>query len=395
MPSTRRQFLINGIGVTASLAAMPLLPNALARTPRKRERVLVVLQLSGGNDGLNTVIPRTQDAYYRLRPTLAIGSNAVHALDKNYGLHPSMGALAKVFEEQKLAVLHGVGHTVQERSHFRSMEIWHTASTALPLADTGWLGRLSDQISARSPGSMPALHIGAGTLPLALRGHGHLPPTVRDPKGFLLEPNTPAFASSREQLLSASSADGDLDFLRNSAKSTYTAAKRMTELTSAKSSVSYPNTELGRQLKLVARLISGEFGTRVFQVELGGFDHHSRQAPAHQALLGQLSNALAAFQGDLDESGHDDRVMTLVFSEFGRRAAENGSRGTDHGAGAPAFLMGSKVRAGLHGTGPDLTQLVDGDVAVTTDFRSVYTTLEQSWMGMKPSTRAKALPLLG
>ena len=271
---------------------MPLLPNALARTTRNRERVLVVLQLSGGNDGLNTVIPRTQDAYYRIRPTLAIGSNAVHALDKNYGLHPSMGALAQVFEEQKLAVLHGIGHTVSERSHFRSMEIWHTASAALPLADTGWLGRLADQISARSPGSMSALHIGAGTLPLALRGHGHLPPTVRDPKGFLLEPNTPAFASSRDRILSTSSADGDLDFLRNSAESTYSAAKRMAELTSAKSSVSYPNTELGRQLKLVARLISGDFGTRVFQVELGGFDHHSRQAPAHQALLGQLSNAL-------------------------------------------------------------------------------------------------------
>ena len=353
-----------------------------------------MLQLSGGNDGLNTVIPRTQDAYYRLRPTLAVGSNAVHALDKNYGLHPSMNRLAEVFEEGKLAVVHGIGHTLAEHSHFRSMEIWHTASSALPLPASGWLGRLADQISSRTPGSMPALHIGEGMLPLALRGEGHLAPTVRDPAGFLLAPNSESFARARGKLLNASGRESDLAFLRRSAMSTYNAAERMAELTSNEPSVAYPNTELGRQLKLVARLISGDFGTRIFQVELGGFDHHSRQAPAHQALLGQLSNALAAFQEDVDESGDADRVMTFTFSEFGRRAAENGSRGTDHGAGAPAFLMGSGVKRGFHGTAPNLDRLVEGDVAVTTDFRSVYSALEKNWLGLRPSTSVPPLALL-
>jgi len=394
MLTTRRQFLVQGIGVTATLSALPALTGALAPRTNRRERVLVVLQLSGGNDGLNTVIPRTQDAYFRLRPTLAVGSNAVHALDKHYGLHPSMNALAEVFEEGKLAVVHGIGHLVAERSHFRSMEIWHTASSALPLPASGWLGRLADQISERAPGSMPALHIGGGMLPLALRGEGNLAPTVRDPGGFLLSPNNESFASARNKLLNASDAKGDLAFLRGSATSTYHAAERMAELTSNETSVAYPNTELGRQLELVARLISGDFGTRIFQVELGGFDHHSRQAPAHQALLAQLSNALAAFQQDLDESGDADRVMTLAFSEFGRRAAENGSRGTDHGAGAPAFVMGSRVKRGLHGTAPDLERLVDGDVAVTTDFRSVYSALEKDWLGLKPSTSVAPLDLL-
>ena len=394
MLTTRRQFLVQGIGVTTSLAALSSLPGALLTSSGKRERVLVVLQLSGGNDGLNTVIPRRQDAYYRSRPTLAIGANAVHALDKSYGLHPAMGALAEVYERGKLAVVHGVGQPVAERSHFRSMEIWHTASTALPLADTGWMGRLADQISARSPGTMPALHIGSGTLPLALRGHGHLPPTVRDPKGILLEPNHTSFAAAREQLLATASSANELAFLRDSAESTYEAAARMAELTSAESSSPYPNTELGRQLRLVAKLITGDFGTRLFQVELGGFDHHSRQAPAHQALLAQLSGALAAFQTDLEQSGHDDRVLTFAFSEFGRRAAENGSSGTDHGAGAPAFVMGSKVRSGQHGTTPDLARLVDGDIAVTTDFRGLYTTLEKGWMGLRPSTKVAPLELL-
>jgi uncharacterized protein (DUF1501 family) len=395
MKPTRRQLLVHGLGATAALPLAAGLPWLPPRRVRGDERVLVVIQLTGGNDGLNTVVPRTQDAYYRLRPTLALGRGALHALDEAHGLHPSMGAMAELFDAGKLAVVHGVGHGLAERSHFRSMEIWHTASRELPRPDTGWLGRLADQLAARTPGRLVALHVGEGALPLSLRGRRSRAPSVRDPKGLRLVPDLPELATPRLRILGAGPAEGDLAFLRAAAESAYEAAERMGRLTGRPSPVPYPDSELGRSLRLVAGLVAGRFGTRVFQVELGGFDLHARQAKPHEHLLATLSDALGAFQADLARNGDEERVLTFAFSEFGRRAAENGSRGTDHGAGAPVFLVGPRVRAGLFGTPPDLERLEDGDVPTTTDFRAVYATLEERWMGLTPSSDLAPLPLLG
>ncbi len=393
MANTRREFLVNGLCVTA---AVPFLSSFALPRAGGGERVLVVVQLTGGNDGLNTLVPHRQDDYFHLRPTLARPRGGLHALDDDHGLAPSMKGLAELFAEGKLACVHGVGSPVPDRSHFRSMEIWHTADPDGPAGDVGWLGRLGDQIAERDPTVLSAVHVGDEDLPLAMWGRSFRSPTVRDPQGFRLREVDAAFERGRDELVGRRRSDGGegvLGFLRGAARDAYGAARKMEELAARSSPVEYPGTGLARKLELVARLVSGGFGTRVFQVSLGGFDTHSRQAAVHDALLGEVSGALTAFQRDLEHQGVDDRVATLVFSEFGRRAQENASRGTDHGAGAPAFVIGAGVRGGLHGELPRLDRLVDGDVPGTTDFRSIYTALERDWMGLAPSTGVGALEL--
>lgn len=395
MHLSRRSFLIDGLKVSALVPALPALGQAarLARADAD-DRVLVVLQLTGGNDGLNTVVPHAQDAYYRLRPNLGQPRAQLHALDDDHGLHPQMAGLGELFEEGQLAVLNGIGLPSSDRSHFRSFEIWHSAKVAGPPGDVGWLGRLSDQLSVRAPGTLPALAIEGGNLPLSMRGERFLAPTVRDPRGFRTERAAARFADARDSLLVDGGSD-DLAFLRNTARATYATAARMTEITADDGGVPYPGDDLARRFKLVAQLIAGNFGTRIFHLSLGGFDTHSRQAPVHADLLRRVSGALTAFQRDLVDKGVAERVVTFAFSEFGRRAQENGSKGTDHGNGAPAFLMGAKVQGGMHGETPDLARLADGDVPVTTDFRRVYTMLERDWLALTPSSEERSLRLLG
>ncbi|MCP3918113.1 MAG: DUF1501 domain-containing protein [bacterium] len=392
MQLSRRTFLVQGLRVTALLPALPNLAVA-ARHGKAADRVLVVLQLSGGNDGLNTVIPYGQDAYYRMRPFLGLRKRELHALDDSVGLHPSLAGIAELYAEGRLAVVHGAGHPNPDRSHFRSLEIWHTADPAGPAGDVGWLGRMTDSITKSSPGALSALAIGAGNLPLSMRGESFLAPTVRDPRGFRASPEGEVVRTARDALL-AGEAAGDLGFLRQAARSTYATAARMSALTDDESAADYPEHALAKELRLVAQLVRGGFGTRVFHLAHDGYDTHARQAPVHNELLRQVSTALTAFQRDLERAGIADRVVTLVFSEFGRRAGENASKGTDHGRGAPVFLMGEPVAGGQHGTAPDLERLVDGDVPSTADFRSIYSTLEEGWMGVTKSTAEPAMDLL-
>ncbi len=239
---------------------------------------------------------------------------------------------------------------------------------------------------------MAALHVGDEDLPFALHGRDFLAASVRDERGIVLR-ELEGLEPWRDELLGFGPARGDLAFLRSSARNAYRAAASMARITAAPPPVAYPDQAFARKLRLVAQLVSGGFDTRVFFLTLGGFDTHARQAATHAALLGQLSQGLGAFQSDLEARGVAERVVTLVYSEFGRRAAENGSRGTDHGAGAPVFLLGARVRGGMHGRPPDLERLVDGDVAFTTDFRALYSALEHGWLGCAPSTGVAALDL--
>lgn len=394
MLTTRRNFLVAGLRVAAIAPFVPVSSVGALSRAADGDRALVVVQLTGGNDGLNTVVPFAQDSYVRLRPTLAFARTSVHALDDTVGLHPELVLLGKLFDEGKLAIVQGVGLPKPERSHFRSMEIWHCADPDGPPRASGWMGRLADQIVRDHPGTMAALHIGDEDLPLALFARETLAPTVRGEAGFdLLEPDG-RFTRYRDELARRMSSKTTLAFLHESARQAYRAARAMSEAAERSSVVEYPDHALARKLRLVARLVSAGFGARLFHVALAGFDTHARQGPTHAALLAELAQSLAAFQRDLEASGVDDRVATFVFSEFGRRAEENGSKGTDHGAAAPTFLLGSGVRGGLHGSAPDLSRLVDGDVHCTTDFRSLYTTLERDWMGLAPSTKLDALPLV-
>ncbi len=382
---TRRTLIVDGLRLSA---AVPLIGAAKARRfdDGAGESVLVVVQLSGANDGLNTVVPFRQDEYFRARPTLAVAPKSLHRLDDEHGLHPLLGGVAGLFADGLGACLHGVGTPEADRSHFRSLEVWHTADPTAK-SRVGWLGRLADQLAQRHPNSLPALAVGGRELVLSMRGARVTPPTLPDDRGFTLARVSQRLASHRDVLLETRDSAGDLEFLRRSARTAYDAAERMQRIVAKKSPVPYPDRPLARELQLVARLIAGGFGTRIFHASLGGFDTHASQASVHEALLRDVDSALTAFQRDLVASGVAQRVTTLVFSEFGRRVRENGSRGTDHGHGGPALVLGGAVAAGAHGTPPDLQNLVDGDVPATMDFRAVHRRLEADWMGLEPASR--------
>ena len=400
---SRRRFLLGSLSATALTTTLPSAWSIGFAERAREERVLVVVQLTGGNDGLNMVVPYRQDAYFRLRPSLSLAPDGLHALSDDVALHGAMPGLGKLFAEGQLAVVQGVGYPEPDRSHFRSMQVWHTADpeTSYGASSTrpeaGWMGRLATQIAAqRTGGGMPALHLGTGDLPLSLKTQFGFTPTVRDARGFRLVEPMAGFAAARSRVLAATEAHlhRDAATLHAAAKSTYNAAARMESLTRAEGPSVYPGHALAERLALCARLIAGGFGTRVFGLELNGFDTHARQRVSHATLLAELSESLSAFQNDLAAKGVADRVVTLVFSEFGRRAEENASKGTDHGAAGPVLVVGPGVRGGLLGGVPDLSALETGDVPYSVDFRSVYAALERDWLGLRAGTEVEPLAKL-
>lgn len=377
-----------GLGAPAASTLGPL----LARRREEDARVLVVIELVGGNDGLNTLVPLTQDAYFRARPTLAIAPSAAHRLDDDHGLHPALGGLARLFHQGKLAICHAVGYPRPDRSHFRSREIWHTADREHPGRGRGWLGPLAEALVQEGGGTAGSVHLGSGDLPLALRGGSRLPPSIEGPQSLRQHPAARPIVAWRDRLV-AEEASGELGFLRAAARSSYRVAARLERLLTEGFAGDFPPTALARHLALAARLIEAGFPARVYYLRLDGFDTHSRQGPVHAARLAELDGAVSAFQRRLARAGIERRVTTFVFSEFGRRVTENGSRGTDHGAGAPVFLLGAPVRAGLFGTAPNLEELDAGDVPPLLDFRRVYAAIA-AWLGAPPPTTHRALPLL-
>jgi uncharacterized protein (DUF1501 family) len=385
---SRRHFLENsaaGLSAVALGGTMPALFAQAAEAARKaqrEERTLVVVELSGGNDGLNTLVPLENDLYYRNRPTLAIPKGQAFKLADQVGLHPQMKDLADLFHDGRLAIVQGVGYPDPDRSHFRSMEIWHTASVASPAPTTGWLGRYLDgrtQPKDQDDASLAGLAL-AGSLPQALEAEKFTAPVV----GSLetIGDATPSGKVLKELSTKPSDAAGPVAFLRTQATSAYRAAERLREATNGyQSSVTYPGSELGNQLRRAAQIISSGLPTRILYAAQGGYDTHAAQLDQHAGLLADLSASLAAFQRDLEGLKAADRVVTLVFSEFGRRVDENASQGTDHGAASCLFVLGAKAKGGLYGAYPSLEKLGDGDLIFNTDFRSVYATLLDRWLG--------------
>jgi len=392
---TRRDFLGYGVGgitfVSMGCGLNRLLARAAegAAAAEKNDRVLVVVELSGGNDGLNTLIPFEDPLYYQNRPTLGIAKEEVLRLSDSVGLHPQMGGLAEQFLEGGLAVVQGAGYPEPDRSHFRSMEIWHTASTAATAPATGWLGRLLDAVAPEDLDVLSGLAL-TGGLPQALGAERIVVPVVAQ-----LEALVGTDGSNREKLLkklstAESASAAPVAFMRRQAQAVYRAAEKLQDAAAKyQSPVEYPGTGLGEQLRRAAQIIAADLGVRVLYVSQDGYDTHSDQAAGHAALLEDLSASLAAFQTDLTGLKREDRVATMVFSEFGRRVDENGSRGTDHGAASTMLVLGAGLTGGLYGTHPSLAQLGDGDLIYTTDFRTVYATLLDGWLGC-PSE-----PLLG
>ena len=384
---TRREFF--GAAGLSFISLSAFAPRLFAQAAQeseaaaKNDRVLVVVELTGGNDGLNTLIPFENDLYYKNRQALGISKTAVHRITDGFGLHPSFEGLAELYKEGRLAVVQGVGYPQPDRSHFRSMEIWHTASTEKLPPLTGWLGRAIDQFPQQSDDAIPGLAF-TGSLPQACRSEKIVLPVVGELETFANAelPEQKEIALRRKASTASGKTSAAVQFLRNQSAAVYrTVDKLKAAKDKYKSTVEYPGSPLGGQLQHAAQILAGGLGVRVMYASQDGYDTHSNQPEQHAVLLADLAGSLAAFDKDLRESGLADKTVVVVFSEFGRRVEENASSGTDHGAAACLFVAGAKIKGGLYGQYPRLDKLDEGDLIFNTDFRSVYATLLDKWLG--------------
>jgi uncharacterized protein (DUF1501 family) len=404
---TRRSFLGRGLVMASAATTVPyfvqqsaqaLMPAlGMSSTPGMPEdRVLVVVQLGGGNDGLNTVIPFRDGNYYKARPAIGIPEGKVLKLgkDANVGLHPGLAGFKEMYDAGMLAVVQGVGYPNPNRSHFKSMDIWQTADTNA--TGNGWLGRYFDNdccgfdaSGKASPEPMAGIAVGKEA-PLAMQGQISKPIGFESSELFqwLGKGVDPKLVAAYDRI-NTRGVTGDTDagsnagFLMRTAMDAQIASDQIRKAVAQRPLTQYPNSDLARQLQMVASMVRAGLKTRVYYVTLGGFDTHAGQGGENgrQAqLLQQVGSSLKAFYDDLKKQGNDTRVLTVSFSEFGRRVQQNASGGTDHGAAAPMFLMGPMIRAGVIGNHPSLTDLDAGDLKYGIDFRSVYAGVLEGWL---------------
>lgn len=390
--STRRSFLKHSLAGSAAISLAGAMPSFLLRAsqaapPESDQPILVVVQLSGGNDGLNTVIPFGDEEYYRNRFTLAIPKSDVLKVDSTTGLHPSLQGLRELLEAGELAVVQGVGYPQPNRSHFESMDLWHTAHR-LDEGRLGWLGRAVEQPGIAS--ELPALHLGGEVQPLALRSEHRPVPSIRSIDNFRLNALRDRQVRDQiQQLLKAPRASDNtlLGYVHESAEVALQTSLRLEQVAARPTGGEsrFPGSSLGRNLQAVAQLIGSGLETRIYYTSLNGFDTHSNQRDAHAGLLSDLDRSLTAFLREMESQGNADRVLVFAFSEFGRRVRENASAGTDHGTAAPVFLAGKRVAAGLIGEHPSLTDLDEGDLKFRVDYRSVYAGILTDWLKIPPA----------
>jgi uncharacterized protein (DUF1501 family) len=386
----RRAFLragMYGVGVSAGL---PLFfqhlswlqtAEAFAGTAEKHpNRILIVLELSGGNDGLNTVVPYARDEYYKARPTLAVAKKDALKLNDEFALHPACEGLERLFKEGKMAIVHGCGYPNPNLSHFTAMEWWHTA-TPHGSDPYGWLGRFAD---AHQPKPIEDYIVNISSQQsLAIKSAKHSPVVFKDPKKF------GRLGGAAEQKVFETfgklypTTNPALAFVNGVSKTaTSGAALVRNACAEYRTLVDYgSDNDLTLDLKKVAAMINAGLPTRIYYVNQGGYDTHAAQANAQQLLLIYLSDAIYGFFKDLERIGRADDVALMVFTEFGRRVSENASKGTDHGTATPMYVFGKSVKGGFYGNFPSLSDLEDGNLKMTTDFRSVYGTMLQEWMG--------------
>jgi len=372
--------------------------------------ILIVLQMAGGNDGLNMVIPYSDDAYHVARPRLRIAPDQGLKIDNHIALNPRLTGMKSLYDEGHVAIVQGVGYPNPNRSHFRSTEIWQTASDADRTMSDGWLGRYFDNCCS---GADPTVGVAIGEeTPQAFAAKNPTGVTFSRPEQFRFRPSEPGNGGqmSAEEMFfrqlnetgagedsgtATSNAGGSigaisgkakndlgtLDFLQRTALDAQLSSDKILAIARKyKSSVPYPQGQLAASLNIIARMIAGGLATRVYYASQGGFDTHAGQINTHERLMGEFNNAVSAFVADLKQQGNFERVLLMTFSEFGRRVQENANGGTDHGAAAPMFVLGGAVKAGLFGKYPSLTDLDRGDLKFNTDFRSVYGTVLDRWL---------------
>jgi uncharacterized protein (DUF1501 family) len=385
----RKEFLkLSSLATTSFM--MPKFLKALGQSNvvPKGNKAMVIIQLSGGNDGLNTVIPIANDIYYNARPRIAIKKEKSLILTNEAGLHPSLIGFKGLYDEGNLAVLNGVGYPNPDRSHFRSMDIWHSASDSKDYVSTGWIGRYLDAQCLGCDRPTQALEI-EDTLSLALKGE--------QAKGLVLNDPARLYNSSHERFFKdlkvdkAFVSDAPVDYLYKTMSETLSSADYILKNSKQQPSTqSYPNSALGNSLKTIASLIFSQIDTKVYYVSLGSFDTHIAQEGRHAQLLKDLDSSVAAFVKDLKLNNRFDDVLLMTFSEFGRRLKQNASNGTDHGvANNMFFVSGALKQKGVLNAMSSLTDLDNGDIKHTVDFKEVYATILKKWL------QAKDVEILG
>jgi uncharacterized protein (DUF1501 family) len=349
-------------------------------------KILVLIQLQGGNDGLNTLIPIEDSKYYTARKTINIKKEEALKINNTLGLHPSLTGLKSLFDNDKVSIVQNVGYAQPDRSHFRSTDIWLSASDSKQQIYEGWVARYLENQNPSYPGVLPAepmaIQLGSVESMLLQGKFGSLGTVFEDPNLFY-------------QLISGSKLDNDpppntvageeLKFLRQVAAASIQYSEAIkTKADKGKNSLTYPNTNLGRQLSIVSKLISGGLTTPVYLTTINGFDTHANQLTQHASLLKQISDAVSIFQQDIEALGQADNVTVMTFSEFGRRVNENGTTGTDHGTAAPLLVIGKTVKGGILGSNPNLTALdSSGDIIHEFDFRQIYSSILLDHFGSK------------
>jgi uncharacterized protein (DUF1501 family) len=388
----RRQFVSQA---AVSAAAMTLAPGFLTNTVAalagartslqglSDNHILIILQLDGGNDGLNTLVPYGDDDYYRARPNVAIKPDKVLKLNEHLGLHPELVELKQMYDEGSLALVQNVGYPNPNRSHFTSTEIWQQATWFDPTKPRdvldGWIGRYFEQNCASLTSPALGLQVGdRATLAFASR----TPRSVTIANPTILEWRKHERGLQGVHRARVNSTD-DFAYVQQMGHSTLTLADRIRAARQIKSRVEYSPYQLSQSLKLIGQLIAAELPTRVYYTSMTGFDTHVTQGFRHGGLMQELSQALSLFARDMKAAGHWNRILVMTFSEFGRRVKENASLGTDHGAANMMFIAGGSVAPGLHGVNPDLKDLDDGDLKQKIDFREVYGAVVQDWFGVR------------
>lgn len=394
MSLTRRGFLKATLGGSALASFAPFVPEGLIGSlsgmvseKDRNDRILVIVQLTGGNDGLNTVVPYADDVYARTRTTLRLPTKDLHRIDSYLGLHPRMSAFHRLYKEGHLSILQGVGVSNPSGDHEVAMRMWHSADPDNLNCQTGWIGRTADHFRPGNETQVVAAFVGPIAAPFALTAQNTFLPSVRTPDDLTihgLSGHSGTLTVPKD--LQADKGNPLLDFVRNSISDAHENSRCIGTAGRAGNPFPYPSFGLAENLRTIAQLIRADIGIRIFFAELGGggiggFDNHANQLGNHCSLLHHLSESIAAFVEDLNRDGCLNRTLLMTFSEFGRTVTENGRHGTNHGNGAPMFLAGGKLKGGLVGRHPSLTDLENDALKFHTDFRQVYATVLDRWLG--------------
>ncbi len=382
MGHNRRDFIKRTGLVAAGSFLAPSFINSLSeRSIDFTGKRLVVIQLSGGNDGLNTIVPYYNDIYYKSRPQISIAKNEVIRLNDELGMNPALTALKSLFDDGLVSLINSVGYPNPDRSHFRSMDIWHTASNADEYWKTGWLGRYLDAECINCESLHKAIEVNP-TLDLAMKGERLKGLAMEDPRKLLRDINGGHNRSIAKLNSDHAHEENSVEYLYKTLVESVNSADYIGEKVKLyKSKVSYPQGRFANNLKTIAEMINSGLETSVYYSQLGGFDTHAQQKQKQSRLLKGYADGVAAFVKDLKANGTLKDTLILTFSEFGRRVGQNASAGTDHGTANNLFVIGEQVKAGVYNAAPDLTDLDNGDLKYQIDFRNVYATVLDKWLG--------------